>query len=98
MACAKRLAGRVSWDDALDDIGGRLRAIVATHGRESIGVGLGNPNAWNYGAFLTLFGLATALKTKHFYTASSVDINNYWVVSQLLYGNCIFIPAVRWVG
>ena len=83
---------RVSWDDAFDDIGARLRAIVAAHGRESIGVGLGNPNAWNYGAFLTLFGLATALKTKHFYTASSVDINNYWVVSQLLYGNNLTNP------
>jgi anaerobic selenocysteine-containing dehydrogenase len=82
----------VSWDDALDDIGVRLKAIAAQHGREAIGVGLGNPNAWNYGAFLTLFGMATALKTKHFYTASSVDINNYWVVSQLLYGNNLTNP------
>jgi anaerobic selenocysteine-containing dehydrogenase len=82
----------VTWDDALDDIGRRLRGIIAEHGRESIGIGLGNPNAWNYGAFLTLFGMATALRTKHFYTASSVDINNYWVVSQLLYGNNLTNP------
>jgi formate dehydrogenase len=82
----------VGWDEALDDIGARLRAVIRTHGRESVGVGLGNPNAWNYGAFLTLFGMAAALKTKHFYTASSVDINNYWVVSQLLYGNNLTNP------
>jgi formate dehydrogenase len=82
----------VRWDQALDDIGARLRAIVHAHGRESVGVGLGNANAWNYGAFLTLFGMAAALKTKHFYTASSVDINNYWVVSQLLYGNNLTNP------
>jgi formate dehydrogenase len=82
----------VGWDEALDDIGRRLNAIIAPYGRESIGIGLGNANAWNFGAFLTLFGMAAALKTKHFYTASSVDINNYWVVSQLLYGNNLTNP------
>ncbi|WP_250282317.1 molybdopterin-dependent oxidoreductase [Frankia sp. CiP1_Cm_nod2] len=82
----------VSWNEALDDIGVRLRSVIKLYGRESVGIGLGNPNAWNYGAFLTLFGMAAALKTKHFYTASSVDINNYWVVSQLLYGNNLTNP------
>ncbi|UTI62648.1 molybdopterin-dependent oxidoreductase [Paraconexibacter antarcticus] len=82
----------VSWDAAMADIGTRLRKIVAESGRESIGIGLGNANAWNYGAFLTLFGMATALKTKHFYTASSIDINGYWVVGELLYGNNLANP------
>ncbi len=36
--------------------------------------------------------MAAALKTKHFYTASSVDINNYWVVGQLLYGHNLANP------
>jgi hypothetical protein len=62
----------------LDDIGRRLRAVIKSHGRESIGVYLGNPNGWNYGAFLSLIGLCAALKTKHFYGATSVYINNYW--------------------
>lgn len=82
----------VSWDVALDDIGQRLGAIKQAHGGESIGLYLGNPCAWNYGAFLSLMGMAAALKTKHYYTAGSVDINNYWVVSQLLYGNFLVNP------
>lgn len=82
----------VNWDTALDDIGARLRGLVKAHGTESVGVYLGNPNAWNYGAFLWLFGLAAALKTKHFYTASSADINNYWVVGHLLYGHNLSNP------
>ena len=36
--------------------------------------------------------MAAALKTKHFYTASSLDINNYWVVGQLLYGRNLSNP------
>ncbi|MGQ0624812.1 MAG: molybdopterin-dependent oxidoreductase [Sporichthyaceae bacterium] len=82
----------VSWDSALDEIGVRLKRIVKAHGRESVGVGLGNPTGWNYGAFLLTFGMAAALKTKHYYTAGSVDINNYWVVGQLLYGHNLVTP------
>jgi len=82
----------VDWDTALDDIGVRLRAVIKAHGRESVGVFLGNPNGWNYGAFLWLVGMAAALKTKHFYTASSLDINNYWVVGQMLYGRNLSNP------
>ncbi|GAC1619784.1 MAG: molybdopterin-dependent oxidoreductase [Nevskia sp.] len=82
----------VGWDAALDDIGARLRSVIAKHGRESVGVYLGNPNAWNYGAFIWLMGMAAALKTKHFYTASSLDINNYWAVGELLYGHNLVTP------
>lgn len=82
----------VSWDEALDDIGARLRPLVKAHGTESVGVFLGNPNAWNYGAYLSLMGMAAALKTKHFYSSASVDINNYWVVGELLYGHNLANP------
>ncbi len=83
----------VAWNVALDDIGARLRAVIARHGRESLGVYLGNPNAWNFGASLWLAGLATVLKTKHYYGATSVDINNYLVVGELLYGNNVTNPV-----
>jgi formate dehydrogenase len=83
----------VSWDEALDDIGARLRAVIDRHGRESIGVYAGNPLGWNFGAFLSLFGMAAVLKTKHFYGANSVDINNYWVVGELLYGHNTVNPV-----
>ncbi|WP_354698816.1 Formate dehydrogenase H [Paraconexibacter sp. AEG42_29] len=82
----------VSWDVALDDIGRRLNGVIDATGRESVGVALGNPTGWNYGAFLFAFGMAAALKTKHFFTAGSVDINNYWVVGELLYGHNLVNP------
>lgn len=78
---------RVSWDQALDDIGKRLRANITEYGNESVGVLAGNPVAWNYGGFLYSFGMAAALKTKHFFASASVDVNNYYVVGQLLYGH-----------
>ncbi|GAA0613062.1 molybdopterin-dependent oxidoreductase [Sporichthya brevicatena] len=82
----------VSWETALDDIGRRLREVIRRHDRTSVGVAIGNPSGWNYGAFLVAFGMAAALRTKHFYTAGSVDINNYWVVGHTLYGHNLMTP------
>jgi anaerobic selenocysteine-containing dehydrogenase len=82
----------VSWDEALADIGQRLGRVIAEHGRPSVGLYVGNPVTWNYGAQMALFGMAAALGTKHLYSALSVDINNYLVVSQWLYGNNMTNP------
>lgn len=82
----------VAWETALDDIGQRLRKIIGEHGSDSVGMYLGNPCAWNYGAFLSIMGMTAALKTKHYYSAGSIDINNYWTVGSLMYGNFLVNP------
>ncbi len=38
----------MSWDEALDDIGRRLRRILRDHGGESVGWYFGNPGAFSY--------------------------------------------------
>jgi len=82
----------VSWDTALDDIAQRLRGIIDRHGGEAVGGYIGNPVGWNYAAQTTLMGMFAALGSKHFYTSGSVDVNNYFVVGQLLYGNNMINP------
>lgn len=39
---------QVSWDQALDEIGQKLRSVIAEHGTESIGLYQGNSVAWNF--------------------------------------------------
>ncbi len=82
----------ISWDAALAAIGHRLRDIIAKHDTTAVGLIEGNPVVHNYGAFLTLSGMAKALKTKHAYSVASVDINNYFVANQLLYGSALCTP------
>ena len=82
----------VSWDDALDDIAGRLRAIMQTHGNEAIGWYVGNQIAFNYSAFFWITGFMAAIQSPHLYTAASVDINNRWAASAMLYGNPLTVP------
>ncbi|WP_082690238.1 molybdopterin-dependent oxidoreductase [Mycobacterium sp. M26] len=75
-----------SWDEALEDIGTRLRAVRNLHGTEAIGIAWGNPVAWNFTGSLAVSGLASALKTKHHYASASVDVNNYWAAADMTYG------------
>lgn len=82
----------VGWDEAMDDIARRLQAVVEAHGRESVGIVLGNPSVQNYASFLAGLLLGAALKTQHLYAAASVDINNYYVVNELLYGHNLTTP------
>jgi anaerobic selenocysteine-containing dehydrogenase len=83
---------RVSWDDALDDIGARLRAIRDEHGGESIGMYMGNPAAWSFGHTVWGKGLMDALGSPHYYSAGSQDVNNRFAASALLYGTPLTVP------
>jgi anaerobic selenocysteine-containing dehydrogenase len=47
---------RISWDEAFAEIARRLAALVAEHGRDAVGVYLGNPNAHSLAGML--YGVA----------------------------------------
>ena len=89
---ADRTFAPVSWDVALDDIAGRLRAIMDVDGAEAVGWYVGNQIAFNYSAFFWITGFMAAIRSPHLYTAASVDINNRWAASAALYGNPLTNP------
>ncbi|MBQ3106564.1 MAG: molybdopterin-dependent oxidoreductase [Eggerthellaceae bacterium] len=49
---------RVSWDEALDDIASRLRALAEEHGPETLASAIGGPHTsfWPLHRFMNLFG------------------------------------------
>lgn len=49
---------RVSWDEALDDVAARLRALAEIHGPETLASAIGGPHAsfWPLHRFMNLFG------------------------------------------
>src|SRR3954470_21184702 len=83
---------RVSWDEALADIGARLRGIRAEHGPASIGWYMGNPGAFSYSHVLWVKGFLDALGSPHYYTAGSQDVNNRFAASALMYGSPLVVP------
>lgn len=83
---------RVGWDEALDDIGARLRAVLDAHGPKAVGWYMGNPGAFSYSHALWVKGFLDALGTPHYYTASSQDVSNRFAASALLYGSPLVVP------
>ena len=83
---------RVSWEEAIADIGGRLRALREEHGGESIGMYMGNPAAWSFGHTVWGKGLIDALGSPHYYSAGSQDVNNRFAASALMYGSPLTVP------
>jgi len=83
----------VSWDEALEDISARLRAILDRHGPTAVAGYLGNPSVWDYTLFFSMVNFIKGLRSPHMYATASIDINNRWVVNHLLYGNPLRSPV-----
>jgi formate dehydrogenase len=76
----------VSWEEAIDGIATRLRAIVDEHGPRAVGVYLGNPNAFNAMAAVGAFQLVRALGSDRAFSSASQDCSNKYATAELLYG------------
>src|SRR3954466_7448960 len=87
-----RSGERVGWDDAIAEIGSRLRQVRERHGSDSIGWDMGNPGGSSYSHTLWSKGFVDALGSKHYYTAGSQDVNNRFAASALMYGSPLRVP------
>ncbi|MEI6447358.1 MAG: molybdopterin-dependent oxidoreductase [Actinomycetes bacterium] len=83
---------RVSWEQAIAEIGERLKAVRSSSGAESIGWYMGNPGAFSYSHTLWVKGFLDAIGSPHYYTAGSQDVNNRFAASALLYGSPLVVP------
>src|SRR3954452_14090278 len=83
---------RVGWDEALDDIGRRLKRVLEERGPESVAWYMGNPGAFSYSHTLWVKGFLDAIGSPHYYTAGSQDVNNRFAASALLYGSPLLVP------
>lgn len=82
----------VSWDEAFDDIGRRLRELQKAHGRSSIATYIGNPNAHNFGNLMMLPPFLKALRSGNHYSATSVDQLPHMLVAHQMFGHQLLLP------
>jgi anaerobic selenocysteine-containing dehydrogenase len=83
----------VGWDDAFAEIDRRLPAIRAAHGRDSVGVYLGNPSAHTLALMLYPRALMRVLGTRNVYSASTVDQMPKHISAGLMFGTPLTIPV-----
>ena len=83
----------VSWDAALDDIARRVVALQAAHGKDAMGLYVGNPIAHSYSGLLYGQLLADTLGSKNRYSANSVDALPHLLVAFMMFGHQALLPV-----
>lgn len=77
----------VSWDEALDDIAERLRAILGRDGAAAVATYVGNPTSFAtlHYVYVQMFGAALGPGAKAF-SAMHVDTGSKFLAQELVYG------------
>ncbi len=83
----------VSWQEAYEEIERHLLPIMEEHGRDAVGVYLGNPNAHTLAGVLYVRPFIRALGTRNLFSASTVDQMPKHVSSGHMFGNALAIPV-----
>jgi len=84
---------RVTWDEALDEVGDRLRAVQKASGNDAVGLYVGNPSVHNWGSLLFGPPLSRALRTWNRFSATSVDQLPHHVAATLMFGHRLLLPV-----
>ncbi|MEQ9364430.1 MAG: molybdopterin-dependent oxidoreductase, partial [Leptospirales bacterium] len=74
------------WAEAFAYADEGLRRVIKDRGREALGIYLGNPNTHNPGLYFYPPALIRSMRTRHIYSASSVDQLPKQLSSALIYG------------
>ena len=83
----------MSWREAFDLAGDRLRDIRATYGKDALGVYYGNPVAHNLGLMLFGIPLFRSLGTRNVFAATSVDQLPQMLAAYLMLGHQGLAPV-----
>ena len=81
-----------SWEEAFAFVAERLPALQAAHGRDAVGVFIGNASAHSLALSLYNGALAGALHTKNFFSAGTTDQQPKQVSAACMFGTAVSIP------
>ena len=83
----------IGWDAAYELVVDKLTGIQKEHGRNSIGVYLGNPNVHSLGALTHMPTMVRQLRTRNRFSATSIDQLPHMLSSYLLYGHQLMVAV-----
>lgn len=82
----------LSWDEALDETARRLHEVQRAHGRDAVASYVGNPTVHNHGAMMFLPLFLRALRSRHRFSATSVDQLPHQLAAHLMFGHQLLVP------
>ncbi|MBW2551706.1 MAG: molybdopterin-dependent oxidoreductase, partial [Deltaproteobacteria bacterium] len=85
----KRIGDRfeeISWDQALEEIGAKVRQLVNDHGGDSVSAYLGNPISFSLLPPILTSAFLQGLGSRNLFQTGSQDCNNKFAAAQRVYG------------
>jgi anaerobic selenocysteine-containing dehydrogenase len=82
----------IGWDEAFDLVADGLAAAINDHGRDALGIYLGNPNAHSLGSLTHGTAMVKTFRTRNKFSATSVDQLPHQFLAYLMYGHQFFLP------
>ncbi len=84
---------RVSWDDAMAEIGERLRRIRAEHGPEAVGLYWGNPLAYTSSGIPTVYLFWEKMGSSRLFGGLTQDLSNKYAAMDAMIGVELMFPV-----
>ena len=97
----KRVEGawqRIGWDQAIAEIGAKVKALRSAHGDRCIGMYQGNPTYFSFQNTLYSSAFLEALNSPNLFASHSVDCSNKCEAGTRLYGRRNSKPSKRAVA
>ncbi|WP_067441452.1 molybdopterin-dependent oxidoreductase [Nocardioides jensenii] len=82
----------IGWDEAFDLVADGLAKAINDHGRDALGIYLGNPNVHSLGSMTHGTAMVKTLRTRNKFSATSVDQLPHQLLAHLLYGHQLMLP------
>ncbi len=82
----------IGWDEALDLAADGIADALNRHGRDAVGVYLGNPNAHALGSATHAVPFVKSLRTRNRFSASTVDQVPHQLIAWQMFGHQLLLP------
>ncbi|CAN5709375.1 molybdopterin-dependent oxidoreductase [soil metagenome] len=92
----KRVDGKlveITWEQALTEIGAKVRAIIDKHGPRALALYQGNPTFFSLQGTLMSTAYVEALGSPNVFASHSIDVNTKFHVSTEMYGLSLVHPV-----
>ena len=83
---------RITWKQAIEEIGAKVRQLRKDWGPRSVGLYTGNPTYFSFQNILMSSAFIEALHSPNLFASHSVDNNNKLHVSTVMYGRSMVHP------
>ena len=81
----------ISWEEALSETAHRIHEIQEKHGRDALGLYVGNPNVHNLSTVMLAPLFLKTIRTKNRFSATSVDQLPHMLASYLMFGHQLLL-------